>query len=69
MISLIRGGNVKLPETESRKAVVRGSEVGKTEAGYKMKNKFSVMRKIRSEDLMYNMLTVFFNNICVVEIY
>ena len=43
--------------------------MGKTEAGYKMKNKFSVMRKIRSEDLMYNMLTVFFNNICVVEIY
>ena len=40
--------------------VVRGSEVGKTEGDWlKKKYKFLVMRKIRSEDLMYNTVIMF----------
>ena len=41
--------------------VVRGSEVGKTEGDWlKKKFQFLVMRKIRSEDLMYNTVIIFF---------
>ena len=60
-------------ETDNRKlvtgAAVRGDGCGGEDRERLAKeSKLSVIRQVRSEALMYNMLTIFDNTICITEI-